>query len=254
MKEALLIFAVGIGAYFTKGPHLIDFFITAVAFGLEMGFFLSKQYSNNSQAATLTHLITILLVWRVVRAPLQPALALFLLNSCTQVRLLHGLMETTMAVQNHDAALHEKEMLETDLDNATRMVHDLQDRVRQLEIAFESCHLPAGAPKTTARSPSDWSPNELKLVEHAFRTGADSHSLAITSAQSDHMHNTDPQHKDTALSHQEAQKCDTAQPLSFRADYFCTWLTTHPDAKGFGVVFRSHAVACGAAMMNQKAI
>jgi hypothetical protein len=66
IKEALLIFAVGIKAYFTKGPHLIDFFITAIAFALEMGFFLSKQYSDNTQAATLTHLITILLVWRVV--------------------------------------------------------------------------------------------------------------------------------------------------------------------------------------------
>jgi hypothetical protein len=70
MKEALLIFAVGVKSYFTKGPHLIDFFITAIAFALEMGFFLSKQYSDSTQAATLTHLITILLVWRVVRAPL----------------------------------------------------------------------------------------------------------------------------------------------------------------------------------------
>ena len=68
IKEALLIFAVGIKNYFTKGPHLIDFFITIVAFSLEMGFFLSKQYSHSTQAATLTHLITILLIWRVVRA------------------------------------------------------------------------------------------------------------------------------------------------------------------------------------------
>ena len=63
LKEALLIFAVGIKHYFKKGPHLIDFFITIIAFALEMGFFLSKQYSDNVQAATLTHLITILLIW-----------------------------------------------------------------------------------------------------------------------------------------------------------------------------------------------
>ena len=69
VKEALLIFAVGIKNYFTKAPHLIDFFITVVAFALEMGFFLSKQYDNNAQAATLTHLITVLLIWRVVRPP-----------------------------------------------------------------------------------------------------------------------------------------------------------------------------------------
>ncbi len=71
LKEALLIFAVGMKNYFTKAPHLIDFSITLVAFGLEMGFFLSKQYDNSSQAATLTHLITVLLIWRVVRPPLS---------------------------------------------------------------------------------------------------------------------------------------------------------------------------------------
>jgi hypothetical protein len=72
LKEALLIFAVGIKSYFTKGPHIIDFGITAVAFGLEMGFFISKQYSNSNQAATLTHLITVLLIWRVVRSAASP--------------------------------------------------------------------------------------------------------------------------------------------------------------------------------------
>jgi hypothetical protein len=81
IKEALLIFAVGFRSYFTKGPHIIDFLITAIAFALEMGFFLSKQYSDNTQAATLTHLITVLLVWRVVSHPAPNSKPLSFINS-----------------------------------------------------------------------------------------------------------------------------------------------------------------------------
>lgn len=139
IKEALLVFAVGIRLYFSTGAHVIDFVITAVAFGLEIGFFVSKQYGSNSQAATLTHLIVVLLVWRVVR-------------------LLHGLLETAFAVQNHDTEQHNTEQLQRSAVQLKRAVSSLEQRVRELEQAAAQ----AGAPRV-------WHHEQLVLVMRAFQ-------------------------------------------------------------------------------------
>ncbi len=139
IKEALLVFAVGIRLYFSTGAHVIDFVITAVAFGLEIGFFVSKQFGSHSQAATLTHLIVVLLVWRVVR-------------------LLHGLLETAFAVQNHDTELINTEQLQHSAVQLKRAVSSLQQRVRELEEAAAQ----AGTPRV-------WHHAQLVLVMRAFQ-------------------------------------------------------------------------------------
>ncbi len=244
VKEALLIFAVGIKNYFTKGPHLIDFFITIVAFSLEMGFFLSKQYSNSTQAATLTHLITVLLIWRVVRCLTPHAhnnLSALFLHSLEQIRLLHGMMETTMAVQNHDAALDEKQQLELKYSQAKMMVANLQERVRALEVTARFQDAPGSKHMT-------WSRQALSQVQLAFEHS--SHAVLRVSAS---VKETDV-HSSIAEASAGAQVRAEGSDhhVLFASDYFCTWLTTDPDAKHLGVQYRAHAVNCGMALMEHK--
>ena len=263
LKEALLIFAVGIKPYFTKGPHIIDFCITAVAFALEMGFFLSKQYSNNSQAATLTHLITVLLVWRVVRhSTASPSLILphCSVNSCNQLRLLHGLLETTMAVQNHDAALSEKEQLELMLQKSKTVLNNLEDRVRQLETAVVFQLAAEGrGPRAEARRV--WSVDDLQLIQQLFENShrgildLNSHGSVPAAHSIDQETQPAQEHDNTSQSHalHAASLISSSDVQStFGADYFCTWLTTDSHAKDFHVTYRSEAVECGAALLTHK--
>jgi hypothetical protein len=264
LKEALLIFAVGIKPYFTKGPHIIDFCITAVAFALEMGFFLSKQYSNNSQAATLTHLITVLLVWRVVRhSTASPSLILphCSVNSCNQLRLLHGLLETTMAVQNHDAALSEKEQLELMLQKSKTVLNNLEDRVRQLETAVVFQLAAEGrGPRAEARRV--WSVDDLQLIQQLFENShrgiLDLNSLgSVPVAKAHSIDQESPpaqEHGSSSQSHATAFIGGNHSLSTFGADYFCTWLTTDSHAKDLHVTYRSQAVECGAALLAHKVI
>jgi hypothetical protein len=145
-----------------------------------------------------------------------------------------------MAVQNHDAALNEKELLQLNLKQSKDLVNGLQERVRQLEASLSLDSQPIKM----------WSLEELQLVRLAFEKS----KLESIETQGDSAvpapHNADAaasQHDGAA--HAGSINRDNA---TFRADHFCSWLTTDPEARGFGVNCRVHAVACGAALLANQ--
>jgi hypothetical protein len=154
-----------------------------------------------------------------------------------------------MAVQNHDAALSEKEQLELNLKRSKGMVNNLQERVRQLEAAVP---LEGQASKA-------WSLEELQLVQHAFEKSknaiTDIHCYCPRPSLSSagHGESNAADHNDGA-SHAQALVASSVKDAesTFRSDHFCTWLTTDADAKAFGVNCRVQAVACGAALLAHK--
>jgi hypothetical protein len=153
-----------------------------------------------------------------------------------------------MAVQNHDAALSEKEQLELNLKRSKGMVNNLQERVRQLEAALP---IEGSVGKV-------WSLEELQLVQHAFEksknaiTDIHCYCPAPSSSSAGHESNA-ADHNDGAAHARALVKSSVKDAEStFRSDHFCTWLTTDADAKAFDVKCRVQAVACGAALLANK--
>lgn len=153
-----------------------------------------------------------------------------------------------MAVQNHDAALSEKEQLELNLKRSKGMVNNLQERVRQLEAA-----LPLEGSATRV-----WSLEELRLVQRVFEKSknaiTDIHCYCPVPSSSNTGHESNAaDHNDGAVHAQALVKSSVKHAEStFRSDHFCTWLTTDADAKAFDVQCRAQAVACGDALLANK--
>jgi hypothetical protein len=135
LKELLLIFALCPRAYFSTPAHVLDFFITIVALALELGFSIINQASA---AATLSNLVIVLLVWRVLR-------------------LLHGLLETSLAVRDDGMAQQLKDS-RLSVDALNQLLHSLQQRVRQLELEAAA-----------AAAPRVWQRGELLSIQIAFQ-------------------------------------------------------------------------------------
>lgn len=147
-----------------------------------------------------------------------------------------------MAVQNHDAALNEKELLVKNLKRARCMVSNLEDRVRQLEAALSLESEPC---KTWSR---DQLQTVLRAFEKSFDDATETHgdSAAPASHSASHAAGDDLSAEVAGTSRLEA--------ISFRSDYFCSWLCTDPDARCFDVKCRAHAAACGAALLAHQVI
>ena len=152
-------------------------------------------------------------------------------------------METTMAVQNHDGALDEKEQMELKYTQSKGMVINLQDRVRQLESAFTN----------ESRAPS-WTPEQLHRVQHAFERSSHAATRIIAAHPSADVAIHNDANISNAQTHHSAHVEVQDRSITFRSDYFCTWLTTDADAKQFGVEYRARAVECGAAMLEHKVL
>jgi hypothetical protein len=151
-----------------------------------------------------------------------------------------------MAVQNHDAALDEKQQLELKYSQSKMMVNNLQERVRALEVT-------ARFQDTASCQHMTWSREALSQVQIAFERS--SHAVTRVSAP---VSSTDGRSSIADASGDAQAHADGSDKMRrdhhvfFASDYFCTWLTTDPDAKHFGARYRVHAVNCGAALLEHK--
>jgi hypothetical protein len=175
---------------------------------------------------------------------------------------MHGLLETTMAVQNHDAALGEKEQLEMMLQKSKTIMNNLQDRVRQLETAVVF-QLAAESRGPRAEPRRVWSVEELQHIRQSFEKShrgildLNSHGSIPVAHSIDQKPQPAQAHDNASQSHEShAASIFSSSDIqsTFGADYFCTWLTTDAHAKDFHVAFRSQAVECGAALLTHKVI
>jgi hypothetical protein len=173
---------------------------------------------------------------------------------------MHGLLETTMAVQNHDAALSEKEQLEMMLQKSKTIMNNLQDRVRQLETAVVF-QLAAESRGPRAEPRRVWSVEDLQLIRQTFEKShrgildLNSHGSVPAAHSIDQEPQPAQEHNNTSQSHASHAASiisSSGVQSTFGADYFCTWLTTDAYAKDFHVAYRSQAVECGAALLTHK--
>ncbi len=160
-----------------------------------------------------------------------------------------------MAVQNHDAALSEKEQLELMLQKSKIALSNLQDRVRQLEtVAIFQLAAESRGPRAEPRRV--WSYDELLLVRLSFEK---SHQeiLDLKSCSSVPVAHSIDQETLPGQKHDSASQLHATALIhqsTFGADYFCTWLTTDAHAKNFKVTYRMQAIECGAALLTHKVI
>jgi hypothetical protein len=165
-----------------------------------------------------------------------------------------------MAVQNHDAALSEKEQLEMMLQKSKTIMNNLQERVRQLETAVVF-QLAAESRGPRAEPRRVWSVEDLQLIRQSFEKShrgildLNSHGSVPVAHSIDQEPQLAQEHNNPSQSHAShaASIISNSEVQStFGADYFCTWLTTDSHAKDFHVAYRSQAVECGAALLTHK--
>ena len=164
-----------------------------------------------------------------------------------------------MAVQNHDAALSVKEQLELMLQKSKTVLNNLEDRVRQLEMAVVF-QLAAEGRGPQAEARRVWSVDDLQLIQQLFENShrgiLDMNSLGSVPVAHSIDQESPPaqEHGSSSQSHATAFIGSNYSLSAFRADYFCTWLTTDSHAKDLHVTYRSQAVECGAALLAHKVI
>jgi hypothetical protein len=140
-----------------------------------------------------------------------------------------------------------------------RMIDNLQDRIRLNEQTSSREH-PDLAPASSSPSPAlslspsvalpissmilkrTWSSDELQRVKTLFLERFQSHAHSGGSNLISNANSVDTSSRTRII----------PNVRTFRADYFCSWITTDSDASQFSVTLRSDAVACGWAMLRQK--